>query len=186
VTRGTLSYVDRGLPFTLDVAVETFVPKVGATVSSVTAAPVNTAYTTRYAFGGSYRDATLSGDALTGDVLSFQESGVSFPLDDEPLLLETLSQLLEMQGATVVSVDGASRALEIARGAPFDVVVVRHRDARPRRLLAGEPIALGEGDPIDPTCCGVRHGAGGRSSESLESRVRRARWQAAQIGGVAG
>ena len=44
-------------------------------------------------------------------------------VDDEPLLLETLSQLLEMQGATVVSVDAASRAVEIARSAPFDVVV---------------------------------------------------------------
>jgi len=95
VTRGKLSYVDRGLPFTLDVAVETFDPKVAAEVSSATAAPVNTAYTTRYVFEGNYREATFSGDALTGDVLSFQESGVNFPLQGR---LKASTTRLEVEG----------------------------------------------------------------------------------------
>lgn len=80
VTRGNLSYIDRGLPFSLKIAVETFDPKVGGAVASADAKPVNTSYTTRYTFGGTYHDAKFSGDALTGDVLSFQESGVTFPL----------------------------------------------------------------------------------------------------------
>ena len=44
------------------------------------AKPQNNRYTTQYDFKGNYHDAAFSGRALTGDVLSFQESGVPFPL----------------------------------------------------------------------------------------------------------
>jgi uncharacterized protein involved in outer membrane biogenesis len=80
VTRGQLQYVDRGLPFELRVAVSTFDPAARAKAGDAKAAPDNSRYTTRYAFEGKYHDATFSGDALTGDVLSFQESGIDFPL----------------------------------------------------------------------------------------------------------
>ena len=41
---------------------------------------MNDRYSTRYVFSGKYHDASFSGEALTGDVLSFQESGELFPL----------------------------------------------------------------------------------------------------------
>ena len=44
-------------------------------------------------------------------------------VDDEPLLLDTFSDLLRMEGAQVVSVSSAVAALEMARAEPFDVVV---------------------------------------------------------------
>ncbi|MEP6875264.1 MAG: AsmA family protein [Burkholderiales bacterium] len=80
VTRGGLSYVDHGVPLALQMTVATFDPAMQGTVSDAKAAPDNRRYTTRYAFKGTYHDAAFSGDALTGDVLSFQESGIVFPL----------------------------------------------------------------------------------------------------------
>jgi len=80
VTGGQLVYLDHGIPFALHVAVNTFDPAVQDKVKNANAAPDNRKYTTRYAFGGTYHDASFSGEALTGDVLSFQESGILFPL----------------------------------------------------------------------------------------------------------
>jgi uncharacterized protein involved in outer membrane biogenesis len=80
ITRGNLQYVDRGLPFIVKIAASTFDPTVQAKVADAKAPPINKNYTTRFAFEGKYHDAGFSGDALTGDVLSFQESGINFPL----------------------------------------------------------------------------------------------------------
>jgi uncharacterized protein involved in outer membrane biogenesis len=80
VTRGNLHYVDRKMPFDLRIEVGTFDPTAQAKVGDAKASPDNTRYTTRYAFKGTYHDASFSGEALTGDVLSFQESGINFPL----------------------------------------------------------------------------------------------------------
>src|ERR1700712_3725448 len=80
VTRGALHYLDHGLPFDLRVTVSTFAPDAQAKVADAKATPDNSKYTTRYAFEGTYHDAAFRGDALTGDVLSFQESGIAFPL----------------------------------------------------------------------------------------------------------
>jgi two-component system CheB/CheR fusion protein len=44
-------------------------------------------------------------------------------VDDEPLLLSTFKDLLELEGAAVVSVDSALLALERARAQTFDVIV---------------------------------------------------------------
>jgi hypothetical protein len=44
------------------------------------AKPENARYSARFKFVGKYRDATFSGNALTGEVVSFQETGVPFPL----------------------------------------------------------------------------------------------------------
>lgn len=79
VTRADLRYVDRGLPFQLRIGVSTFDPATRAKASDATAKPVNDGYTTRYAFEGSYHQATFTGNALTGDVLGFQQSAVQFP-----------------------------------------------------------------------------------------------------------
>lgn len=80
VDHGHLRYLDHGEPFTLDVQGSTFDPAAQEKVSDADARPQNERYTTQYDFKGSYHDAAFKGRALTGDVLSFQESGVPFPL----------------------------------------------------------------------------------------------------------
>jgi uncharacterized protein involved in outer membrane biogenesis len=80
VTRGHLQYADQGIPFALRVDVDTFDPSAHSAAGAVDAPPINSRLTTRYVFDGSYHDAKFAGEALTGDTLSFQESGVSFPL----------------------------------------------------------------------------------------------------------
>ena len=80
VTRGHLQYLDRGIPFSLRIAVDTFDPAAQAKAGDAKQTPDNRRYTTRYSFDGKYHDASFSGSALTGDVLSFQESGISFPI----------------------------------------------------------------------------------------------------------
>jgi len=80
VTKGQLTFVDQGLPFRLGIGVNTFEPEANAKATDAKAAPDNSKYTTRYVFEGAYHDAKFSGNALTGDVLSFQESGVQFPV----------------------------------------------------------------------------------------------------------
>jgi AsmA protein len=80
VTHGSLQYADRGIPFFLRVTVDTFDPTAQTSAASTDAAALNERFTTRYAFDGTYHDAKFAGEALTGDTLSFQESGVVFPL----------------------------------------------------------------------------------------------------------
>ncbi|RZL87469.1 MAG: AsmA family protein [Variovorax sp.] len=80
VDRGHLRYVDHGEPFEIDVQGSTFDPASQAKVKDADARPANDRYTTQYAFSGKYHEAAFSGTALTGEVLSFQESGVPFPL----------------------------------------------------------------------------------------------------------
>jgi AsmA family protein len=80
VDHGRLRYVDHGEPFELDVQGSTFDPATQEKVKDADARPSNDRYSTRYTFSGKYHDAAFSGTALTGEVLSFQESGVPFPL----------------------------------------------------------------------------------------------------------
>jgi AsmA family protein len=80
VDDGRLRYIDHGEPFEIDVQASTFDPASQARVKDARAKPENDRYSTRYAFKGSYHGAAFSGEALTGEVLSFQESGVPFPL----------------------------------------------------------------------------------------------------------
>ena len=83
VDHGKLRYIDHGVPFAIDVQGSTFDPSAPEKVKDAAAKPSNNRYTTQYDFKGKYHDAAFSGRALTGDVLSFQESGVSFPLKGE-------------------------------------------------------------------------------------------------------
>ena len=80
VDHGRLRYRDHGVPFTLEVQGSTFDPQSQQKVKDADAKPSNNRYTTQYDFKGTYHGAQFSGQALTGDVLSFQESGVPFPL----------------------------------------------------------------------------------------------------------
>ncbi|MDM0108434.1 AsmA family protein [Variovorax sp. J22R24] len=80
VDHGRLRYVDHGEPFELDIQGTTFEPAAEEKSKDADAKPDNSRYTTQYDFKGSYHQAKFSGQALTGDVLSFQESGVPFPL----------------------------------------------------------------------------------------------------------
>jgi uncharacterized protein involved in outer membrane biogenesis len=79
IDQGRLRYFDHGEPFNLEVIASTFDPAQQEKVKDADAAPSNNRYSTRYAFSGKYHDAGFSGIALTGEVLSFQESGVPFP-----------------------------------------------------------------------------------------------------------
>ncbi|MBO9513527.1 MAG: AsmA family protein [Variovorax sp.] len=83
VDHGHLRYIDHGEPFELDVRGTTFDAAAEARSRDADAPPANSRYTTQYDFEGRYHGATFSGRALTGDVLSFQESGVPFPLRGE-------------------------------------------------------------------------------------------------------
>lgn len=83
VDKGRARYQDAKLPFSIDVGASTFDPAVQAKVKDGTARPANNRYTTRFAFKGKYHDADFSGTALTGDTLSFQQTGIDFPLKGE-------------------------------------------------------------------------------------------------------
>jgi uncharacterized protein involved in outer membrane biogenesis len=80
VDHGHLRYLDHGEPFELDVQGSTFDPATQEKVKDADAPPSNVRYSTQYKFSGKYHDAAFSGTALTGEVLSFQESGVPFPV----------------------------------------------------------------------------------------------------------
>lgn len=80
VDQGQLRFVDHGEPFLIDVKARTFDPGSQAQVTSVDAKPVNNKYAAEYSFTGKYHGSGFSGTALTGEVLSFQESEVPFPL----------------------------------------------------------------------------------------------------------
>ncbi len=95
VDQGRLRYFNHGQPFDLDVQASTFDPTKQAQVKDADAKPVNDRYSTRYAFKGNYHGAGFSGTALSGEVLSFQESGVPFPLKGDLVA-----------GTTKVSVEG--------------------------------------------------------------------------------
>ena len=95
VTDGKLRYIDYGDRLSVDMQTSTFVPGETATPTNAKAPPNNTGYTTRYSFKGKYREADFNGEALTGDVLSFQDSNTLFPLKAKL-----------NAGATKVSVEG--------------------------------------------------------------------------------
>lgn len=112
VTKGQLNFVDRGMPLHLRVEVDTFDPAAAAKADDAKAAPLNSHYTTRYSFNGSYHDAEFRGSALTGDVLSFQDSGVQFPLKGQ-LVAGTTRLDVEGTVADVVHISGIDAQLKI-------------------------------------------------------------------------
>lgn len=113
VDQGRLRYIDHAEPFDVDIQASTFEPTATAKVTKADAKPANTSYTTRYAFKGKYHEAGFSGDALTGDVLSFQESDILFPIKGK---LNAGTTRLSVEGtvADVVDISAIDAKLEIS------------------------------------------------------------------------
>ena len=113
VDKGHLHYFDHGEPLDVDILASTFEPTATAKVTQADAKPTNTSYTTRYTFKGKYHEAGFNGDALTGDVLSFQESNVLFPIKGR---LDAGTTRLNVEGtvADVVDISAIDVKLQIA------------------------------------------------------------------------
>lgn len=112
VDQGRLRYIDHGEPFEIEIHGSTFDPVSQAKVKDAKAAPSNDRYTTQYAFAGKYHGATFSGTALTGEVLSFQESGLPFPLKGD-LQAGTTRVRVEGTIADVANISGIDTQLRI-------------------------------------------------------------------------
>ncbi|HXC40205.1 MAG TPA: AsmA family protein, partial [Burkholderiales bacterium] len=113
VDQGHLRYVDHGMPFELDVDVNTFDPAQQGKVQSADAAPSNRRYSTRYEFQGKYHDASFAGTALTGEVFSFQESNQLFPIKGS---LKAGTTRLDLEGsvADVVNISAIDVTMRMA------------------------------------------------------------------------
>ena len=117
VDKGHLRYIDHGEPMSVDVQASTFVPATTEKAADASAKAnntnTNTNYTTRYAFEGKYHDAGFSGEALTGDVLSFMESNQSFPIKGK---LVAGSTRLNVEGtiADVIDITSIDVKLQIS------------------------------------------------------------------------
>ncbi|QHI96889.1 AsmA family protein [Xylophilus rhododendri] len=150
VDNGHLRYTDAGTPFNIDVLASTFDPSKQERVKDADAKPVNDRYSTRFEFHGGYRDAKFKGTALTGEVLSFQESGVPFPLKGE---LDAGTTRLEVEGtiADAANISGIDTRLMIkgqtlANLYPFLLLPL---PATPPYQLQGHLILKGDRYSID-------------------------------------
>jgi uncharacterized protein involved in outer membrane biogenesis len=112
VDRGRLRYVDHGEPFELEINGSTFDPVAQTKVKDADAAPSNNRYATQYTFAGKYHGAAFSGTALTGELLSFQESGVPFPLKGD-LQAGTTRVRIEGTIADAADISGIDAQLRI-------------------------------------------------------------------------
>ena len=112
VDEGRLRFVDHGLPFDVEVKASTFDPTKQDKVIDANTLPDNTRYSTRYEFKGKYHDAGFSGTALTGEVLSFQESDVPFPLKGD-LQAGTTRVRVEGTIADAANISGIDTQLQI-------------------------------------------------------------------------
>jgi AsmA family protein len=113
VNNGQLNYFDYGIPFAITVDASTFDPAVQDKVKDAEAKPENARYSTRFKFAGKYRDATFAGSALTGEVLSFQETGVAFPLKGN-LVAGTTKLDIEGTVADAATISGIDVDLRIS------------------------------------------------------------------------
>ena len=150
VDKGHLRYTDAGTPFAIDVNASTFDPSKLAAVKDANAKPVNDTYSARFDFNGSYRDARFKGNALTGEVLSFQESGVPFPLKGE---LDAGTTKLAVEGtiADAANISGIDTKLRIegqtlANLYPFLLLPL---PATPPYMLQGHLVLKGDKYSLD-------------------------------------
>ena len=113
VDRGRLHYINHGEAFDLTINANTFDPAAQAKATDADKRGSSRHFTTRYAFNGAYRDAKFTGEALTGDVLSFQESNTLFPFKGN---VKADTTRLEMEGtvADVVKITAADVNIHIA------------------------------------------------------------------------
>lgn len=113
VDSGRLRFLHHGEPLSVEILASTFESTATQKVTDADAKAQNTSYTTRYAFKGRYHDAAFSGEALTGDVLSFQETGIPFPLKGK-LLAGTTRAEVEGTIADVTDITAIDVQLHIA------------------------------------------------------------------------
>jgi uncharacterized protein involved in outer membrane biogenesis len=113
VNNGHLEYFDYGIPFAIKVDANTFDPAVQDKVKDAEAKPENTRYSARFKFVGKYRDASFAGNALTGEVMSFQGTGVPFPLKGN-LVAGTTKLDIEGTVADAANISGIDVDLRIA------------------------------------------------------------------------
>ncbi len=113
VDQGHVRYLDHGDPLTVDVIASTFSPAAASKAPDAKAKAVNTSYTTKYTFKGAYHGAAFSGDALTGDVLSFQESNIPFPIRGRLNVGSTTHIDLEGTIADVTDISAVDMQLQI-------------------------------------------------------------------------
>lgn len=112
VDEGRLIYLDHGEPLDLDIRASTFDASKQEKVKDADAKPTNDRYSTQYEFNGSYHGAKFNGKALTGEVLSFQESGVPFPIQGE-LRAGTTRVNVEGTIADAANISGVDTQLRI-------------------------------------------------------------------------
>lgn len=112
VDQGRLVYLDHGEPLDLDIRASTFDAAQQEKVKDADAKPTNDRYSTQYEFNGSYHGAKFNGKALTGEVLSFQESGVPFPVQGE-LHAGTTHASVEGTIADAANISGIDTQLRI-------------------------------------------------------------------------
>ncbi|MEO8857685.1 MAG: AsmA family protein [Burkholderiaceae bacterium] len=112
VDQGRLRYFDHGEPLDVEILASTFAPEVSAKVTDAKAQADNSKYTTRYSFSGKYHGAGFSGHALTGDVLSFQESDIAFPIKGD-LKAGTTKASVEGTVADVINISAIDVNLKI-------------------------------------------------------------------------
>lgn len=140
-----LKYFDYGIPFAITVDASTFDPTVQDKVKDAEAKPENARYSARFKFVGNYRDATFSGNALTGEVLSFQGTGVPFPLKGN-LVAGTTKLDVEGTVSDAANISGIDVDLRIAGQTmanlyPFLLLPL---PASPRYELRGHLILKGD------------------------------------------
>jgi uncharacterized protein involved in outer membrane biogenesis len=123
VDQGRLRYFDHAEPFEVDIQASTFVPTATAKVTDAKAKADNTSYTTRYAFKGKFHEAGFSGDALTGDVLSFKESNIPFPIKGQLIAGTTRASVVgtiaDVAAITAIDVQLDIRGKTLANLYPF-------------------------------------------------------------------
>ena len=113
VDQGRVRYLDQGEPLDVEILANTFTPEALAKVTDAKAKAVNASYTTRYSFSGKYHEAAFSGEALTGDVLSFQESDIPFPIKGS-LTAGTTKASVEGTIADLINISAIDVHLQIA------------------------------------------------------------------------
>ena len=150
VDQGRLRYLDHGQPFDIVVSASTFDNSKQETVKDANAAPVNNRYSTQYKFSGKYHNTAYSGNALTGEVLSFQESEVPFPIKGD-LVAGTTRVSVEGTIADAANISGIDTQLRIqgqtlANLYPFLLLPL---PATPPYTLSGHLILKGDKYTMD-------------------------------------
>lgn len=80
VDNGSLHYVDHGEPFKVAIQVQTFDELARSGASQADAKQDTRKFASRYTFEGMYHDGAFKGEAIAGPILSFQETGIPFPI----------------------------------------------------------------------------------------------------------